>query len=1001
MTEFFRWRSCDLTGLGVREAIGRNSDLFNRGVAILEEDSGLPADDTGGPTLDIASAAWGDEEAGGDLPAGTYDYDLVPVDTCTGQTGAAIPLPSMTLTAPNKRRKLRVTFNTKPTDCQAAFIRRDGLILGKPFPLSNQVLDNVPVVTTPTLIGDYSVGTEKTFDRDSGADLVVNDAVLYPFDDPLPSYATVVRVKSIAGDTVTFEPPIVLDRAAYPDGFFDVPARIGVYAPADSAFTIPNPNATISGILPLGGLIPLPIPTTPLNSFKTTAVGLGFSAVPQFGDIITYGSKTAIVIGLEYVTSPGFVNVLVLPFGLLPIPPLPIGLYFLCHRLLNITTSDLQSLVQRYTDGTASGFQVTGNPPSGIAVGDTIIYGGSIVNVTTLTPDGVNTDVTITPSIDASVTPDSVGLIFKVPDALSPLLSQTSIAATGQYKRLTRVVTVSTQSNLWQWEEDGSLTGRAGTIGPSGEEARNTLNNVFSQAGYRGGLDTLLERLRGPSDTLASRRFNETLGMLTQAEGSKRMFAVNDLAREGNGVVVNLTNTRNYRSLLCNSFANVSTTNDLVREQGVAVQRFEQRAVVVPAAKCPPGEAATTTNELFCLGAATTSAKVNAGEYARVFWSPSGRFAPGARQRLIALGLTDDEAAGAIELAPVGRVVNVVEWSSTDMSDISDVNDVGTPDQVDEVLDEGRITNICLGKVTRRQIGLLLAQRGSRGISLRLPGTLGSSEQGARPVEDFTLLAHSLTALSLQYRETFDICDFDAALASIPDVATRNAVGGVFALIEATLNHAVDAGRALDKFLNEGEFAAARDTVAGLVAAIAADPTLNCLIGPINQNGVGLPSIPQVDLALQGFAFPFQVRFQLSSIFASMLQSVLCALLGELLKLLPGDAAAFTSRVIGCLPSQEDLALAGFEFPSLDVQVALECGLEQLNILADLLSELIAEANEVIALANFFGAGFVWRQVEARNRMCSGSESIADVFGQAVRGLGLDQIVNVAANTAG
>ncbi len=70
MTDFFMYRSCDLTGLGVRETIAQNADSLNRGAALLGAVTGVPEDDGAAaivPTIDVGGAEWGDLIDGGTL----------------------------------------------------------------------------------------------------------------------------------------------------------------------------------------------------------------------------------------------------------------------------------------------------------------------------------------------------------------------------------------------------------------------------------------------------------------------------------------------------------------------------------------------------------------------------------------------------------------------------------------------------------------------------------------------------------------------------------------------------------------------------------------------------------------------------------------------------------------------------------------------------------------------------------------------------------------------
>ena len=156
-----------------------------------------------------------------------------------------------------------------------------------------------------------------------------------------------------------------------------------------------------------------------------------------------------------------------------------------------------------------------------------------------------------------------------------------------------------------------------------------------------------------------------------------------------------------------------------------------------------------------------------------------------------------------------------------------------------------------------------------------------------------------------------------------------------------------------------------------------------CLIGPFGSNPFpGLGGIAQVDQFIQGFALAFQIRFDLSQLLGEAIASILCALIGALVNVIGqfgGDAlAAFAQRAIGCIP----LDIPGLEFPSLDIQIAIECGLEQLQIILDIIQALIAEANEIVDLINNFGAGgFVMRAIEARNNACSSGSDLQSLVG--------------------
>lgn len=1022
MTSFFIYRNCDISGTAAQRAIQRNQDVLNRGLALIEGDSGVPDDDTDGsdnPTLPIVSAAWGDLQDGdGQLPPGTYDYKIIPINTCTGRTGKAQSLPSLTIPSMGKVATLRVKLASKPPDCNGVLIQRNGKVVGPTFPMTNNVLDNVPVVTSPDSNGTYNNGTNNTFDRVSGADLQVGDLVLYR--------GSAVKVMDVTGPTVTFEPPLVATPPPAPAGFFDLGARTGIYF--NDVTGVPLP------LMMFSALPGLPFPT-PWMAFKAVPIP-GLLAMPQVGDLILYGSKTAIVVVTEPELLPiPALKVGVIPFGLLPIPPLPAGLFHLIARPLS---GFLPSVGLYFNlDSPAYGapgssaydkFEVLGDVFNGGAPIDTNIVVGSYLGVNgqfvriTAVENGTNisggTDltkarVTVSPSWSTDVqvkfpspapgTPfNQAGVIggygvptgpyVALPASLAGMFLIDHVPApTGSYTRLTRLISITTENDIFQWQETGEHQDRSGTV--DGTAVKEAINNLFTQNNYPGGLQGLLDKLRGSTATTPSSVFVKTNGDLTQI--GQRLIAVNRLASKGSGTLISLSRLREFRSRLCGTWANVKAMNAELLSQGFSVARFESREVFLPPAACPPGQPDAREVQLFCTGLATPQNKVKAGEQVRVFWANGATQQPGVKRKLIALGLTSAEAESAATLQVSGRILSVMELTLTETSDITDVGALGSDADIDDVLDDTRIIDINTGPITRPQIGEIIRRRGRRGIVSRPPGTNPNTaaQAGFEPIDDFSLPMHNLAALALSLQLSFDICDFDAALASLPEGELRTALAAFFAVIEAALNGLVTIGHGISNFLSDGPFGQAIDAVAALISAISSDPTLGCLVGPIGASGSGISNIPAIDSLLQGLSFPFTVRFDLSSLLAQAVGAVLCSVIGALVDLIGqfggADAAAFTKRAIGCLPSVEDLSLAGIEFPSLDVQVALECSLDQLQLLQDIIQELIAEANEIIDLINSLDSGFVLRAVEARNNACSSGQDLTSlVAGIASLGTG-------------
>lgn len=993
MSDFFVYRSCDVTGTEARRIIQRNADILNRGIALIQGDSGVPADDSNGsdnPDIPLVSAVWGDPvEGGGELPPGTYDYKIIPVNTCTGRTGKAIDLPSLTIPSLGKVATLRMKLSSKPTDCNAALIQRNGVVVGNTIP-TTALGDNIPIVTSPDPNGTFDQGNVstdglfQTFRRTGGADLIVGDSVL--------CQGFAVRVTGVAGNNITFEPPIPTQLVT-PQGFYNMGNRTGIY----EAITTSLPNPPTFFGLPWPG---------PFFSFKVLPWPpiLPFLASIQPGDIINYGSKTALVFNVDLVNG----TVFVLPFGILPIPPFLAGLFQIVYR------SGLIPQVGPYKDAVAKDEGGPSGPgaftaltmdigASGLSVNVQVIFDGQLCTVKsvtelvtpsiippvmgeyrivlneTLVPDPIEIPPFI--SIPRPILPDGVGMYVTIPTGLSPYLLPPNVTATGNYVRLSRLVTTTTDSNILQVQETGKFLTRSGTV--DGKTAKDTLDNLFVQNNYPDGLAGLLDKVRGPRVTTPSSVFVKTNGALVQI--GDKLKAVNKLADKGSGTTIRLTRLRLIREQLCGSWDNVKAMNAMLQDQGFVAARFEAREVFLDPAKCPPGQPDTREVQLFCVGLATTQQRVKDGEQVRFYWAEGRRTVPGTRKKLMALGLTADEADSAAKLEASGRLISVEELTTSESSDLTDFGDLGPNGDLDDVLDDTRIGTINTGPITRVQIGDILRGRGSRGIIKRPPGTdpAAFEEGDYRPIEDLSLPVHNLAGLALTLRLSFDVCDFDAALDSLEDGPLKTSLAALFAIIEGALDGLVIAGRAILSFIQEGPFADALDAIAALLISISTDPTMACLIGPFGSNPFpGLGGIAQVNQLIQGFAQAFQNRFDLSQLLGEAIASILCTLIGALVNVIGqfgGDAlAAFAQRAIGCLPAD----IIGLAFPSLDIQIAIECGLEQLQIILDIIQALIAEANEIIDLINNFGAGgFVMRAIEARNNACSSGSDLQSLVG--------------------
>lgn len=973
MTDFL-WRSCDLDGTGARETILRHADIADRAIALLNDASGLPPDTTAigvdPPAVDVVGASWCSirNTGRGRLRPGTYKYKLIPLDTCTGATGAPISIPDLTITTLGQEASLCVTIGVTPDPCMAFMLQRDGLLVGNILPVGSQMVDSYPVITEPTTTGTYNNGTTETFDIVSGADLIVGDSV---------SYANkVVRVTARSGSTVTFDPPIGLESVTPSNNFTNIGARTFAYVPF-APLPIPVPA------------IPLPFPPALTFPFAINAIDIpieGFDA-PHAGDIVVFGGKTAVVVSAT--PTPGLRQVMLMPFAPFP-PPLPIGLGWIVYRSIPDPTEMINNGVGLYTDGDVNGFTVAGNPviDAKLAPDAVVMFNGEQKKIGSVAPSGSNTRVTFYVPLD---NPPSMttGIYFVIPEGLSQFLVQTQVAPTGSYQRLTRLTETSMVSGLWQMAETGEAQTRSGALGDESVTARNMLDQMMTQSGYQ-GLNALFRRVRGPSNNESDRVFNVSNGNLILPTGSNRMFAVNGLADGGNGQILDLARIRALRDKVCGSFPMLTALRQELFAKTAAVVRLEDVSVADSLTNCAP-EDMTFTTKTVCRGVASKTSTVKETEKARVFLSNTN-----TKTSLVAVltaaGLTKDEATNALLGQATGRVVEVVNVTANDLSRTTALSNTLSDLQADEVLDSTRVVRINTGYLVRDQIQTLIRNRGRAGVTRRTPGTENTNDN-VPPVDDLTFSALNLLQLVLQYQGSFDLCDFDAVLDALPAGPARNSVAAVLAVVEGSFSLLEKSGLILKGVLDDPLYRAVTDAIGGLLTAISADPTLGCLIGPQQLPGFGLPGIPNLDIAVADAAAPLSVRLELTQLFAGALNTIVCVIVGQLLKLLPAEAAAGTQRAIGCLPPLD--VLDAINIP-IDVEVTLQCGFDRLTIIQDLLNAAIAEANEFISFANGFGQGFIFRNVAAQNKSCAGDQNIMNIFDAAANQFGIGNLIGQA-----
>lgn len=241
-----------------------------------------------------------------------------------------------------------------------------------------------------------------------------------------------------------------------------------------------------------------------------------------------------------------------------------------------------------YSDGDENGFRIAGNPAldSKFVPGAIVAYAGQQVQVDSVDPDGSNTRVTLATPLSAAPT-GTEGVYFVLPEELSQFLGLSTIDPSGAYQRLSRLTETTMVSGLLQMTETGSETARAGSLNGKGTNARNLLDRMLTQSGYQ-GLNGLLRRVRGVDTTSIDRYFNMFNGDLILS--GNRLWAVNNLANQGNGQTIDLAALRLLQNKVCGSFEMLNNVRIDLDARTVSAVRLEEVKVLDPVADCPPDQ---------------------------------------------------------------------------------------------------------------------------------------------------------------------------------------------------------------------------------------------------------------------------------------------------------------------------------------------------------------------------------------------------------------------------
>jgi hypothetical protein len=798
---------------------------------------------------------------------------------------------------------------------------------------------------------------------------------------------------------------------------------------------VPDPNNTGSGagaILWMAVSIAVPKPGDVITWLDRTGIVVKVDIVPKLNP---FDDPT---------TAPfNEVNVAVIPFNFLAIP-WPAGLYRIVYRpqwpvsignyYINLEEADI--LPTATVDGVeyerVLKFEVRGNGntigtpdmpagaplDSGIVPDRSIMIDGKLLTIIKVEPKtrlgGVGPDFPINPLagipkiedyavVWASPFPEpgdptkplsnpvffddkvSYGIYATLSLELSPYIDRVGISDEGSFKRITRTSELTIESELWMNVETGQFQQRTGELPSSTQDTFNTLDQIVTQAGYSGGANGLLDKLRGPTATLTNRSFNDSIGKLIQTKPGGRYFAVNKTAAIGGCDTINISTIRDLRAELCGTFSRVhEVVSFLSANDGLAVMRMEEVTRTLPPERCPPGQEGTTVTELECRGiaeATPATKQVRSTEKMKVFWSGEAYNEPGAARKLRSLGLSEDEVTAALTRTPSGRVLYVGDISDI-VQGVADLS--GTGAVADDILDDSRIRVMSPCVITLDQIEDVISVRGVGGVVQR---PIGTDPDTTVRVSDFSPVTVNL--LDVVATNSVNMCDFDAFIQSIEDENTRNALAAVLAVVDEATNGIKWVAEELRKWWFDNPFyLAAKETIAVLTAAVNADPTMSCFFGPMNANGggLGLPTLPAVEEGVLSFAGQFTIRLSLTRMVMSLLESLACKIFDALISLLPLNSQADAQRLVGCLPSIGDILAL---LPNIDLSVVFQCNFELYRLILRIIQSIISELSEILSLISGLTSGFINRSAQSANLACSSDQNLANIVGQAASALGL------------
>lgn len=641
----------------------------------------------------------------------------------------------------------------------------------------------------------------------------------------------------------------------------------------------------------------------------------------------------------------------------------------------NLVSPYVPPLLVGPTNPALSNFeQLTGTP---VSDGDRLLFAGNrMVTVTTAFDPFGATDVTAI---------GDLSLVALGGPTVTVLMPAAPASGTFTNLSLPTYVSPTTYSNAWQFYERGQFTTSASRFSGQAVTARSRLDQLLRESGTLGGTQQVLEAVLGKAPTKGAlqRALSTGYQVLTPTGRGNRAFLANESATALGVSTINVKAIRDLKSrigiLALHELSAAKAAGDVA-----AIAVFTTTQTTQAAATCPPGQSPVTVTTTTFVRVATKSAPLRADEKAVVTWLSAQKATVSARLFLESRGLSKQEASSALALEATGRLLEVRDYTTANL-DVQAAADALALSQfpileqelaglttaaavnsvpLNEVVDDELVSVISVSLVNADAV---------RALIRALPRTPVSDGPSVR-----TPIASAIVSLLLSPNATLIDCQ---AVADLDDAALQALAPGL-AVIDAGRAAVSRAVRDLADDLISDDWRAALDTLTTVALLLETGPlsvgATQCLL-PKFVGGLNF----QEDL--QGFGDllagltgqSISVLDARTSFFFD-LKSLLCGVTESFKALAAPD---LVNEALGVLDCFVDLTMP------LDVQLAIDCNVQLLLSLQDLIDAAI---DENLALSGLFSGTFPSFAMQTNTAsLCAGTDqqSITQQLENGIRDL--------------